>query len=87
MLENGHCVGVLDESDLLLSMHGDAAKFRSPVRDAMTSRLETISPDSKIESVYDILDRGMVALVVDGDKFLGLVTRTDLLSYLRRKLH
>ena len=87
VVQEGKCVGVLDESDLLLAMHGEPRKFQSPVRDAMTSRLETVSPDQGIEAVYDILDRGLVALVTDHDMFLGLITRSDLLSYLRRKLH
>jgi cystathionine beta-synthase len=52
----------------------------------MTSRLETISADEPIGSVYGILDRGLVALVTDGDAFVGLITRSDLLSYMRRKL-
>lgn len=87
VIDNGRCAGVLDESDLLLAVHGDEALFRSPVRSAMSSRLETIAPDADIERLYDILDRGLVALVLDGDRFLGLITRADLLSYLRRKLH
>jgi cystathionine beta-synthase len=80
-------VGVLDESDLLLAIHGDAGRFNSPVRTAMTSRLETVPSGAGIQSVYNILDRGLVALVTDGDRFIGLITRSDLLSHLRRKLH
>jgi cystathionine beta-synthase len=87
VIDEGRCVGVLDESDLLVAVHGDASRFHSPVRDAMTSRLETISSDAQIDSVYDILDRGLVALVTQGENFLGLITRSDLLSYLRRRLH
>jgi cystathionine beta-synthase len=87
VMDRGHCVGVLDESDLLLAVHGDASRFHSPVRGAMTSRLETIAAGKPIDAVYDILDRGLVALVVDGDAFVGLITRSDLLSHLRRKLH
>ena len=30
-----------------------------------------------------VFDRGRVAIVMDGTRFLGLITRTDLLSYLR----
>ncbi len=86
VIEQGRCVGVLDESDLLVAVHGDPNRFHSPVRDAMTSRLETISAEARIDSVYGILDRGLVALVTDGDSFVGLITRSDLLSYLRRKL-
>lgn len=87
VMDRGCCVGVLDESDLLLAVHGDASKFQTPVREAMTSRLETISADKPIDSIYDILDRGLVALVTDGDAFVGLITRSDLLSHLRRKMH
>jgi cystathionine beta-synthase len=28
----------------------------------------------------------MVAIVLDGESFLGLITRIDLLNYLRRKM-
>lgn len=87
VLESGRCVGVLDESDLLIAIHGDPAKFQSPVSGAMTSRLETISTDSQIDAVYNILDRGLVALVVEDARFVGLITRSDLLSHLRRKLN
>ncbi|MBV9761166.1 MAG: cystathionine beta-synthase [Acidobacteriaceae bacterium] len=87
VMERGCCVGVLDESDLLLAVHNDAGKFHSPVRAAMTSRLETIAAGKSIDSVYEILNRGLVALVVEGDAFVGLITRSDLLSHLRRKLH
>lgn len=86
VMDNGHCVGVLDESDLLVAVHGAPDKFHSAVRTAMTSRLETVPAGATLDSVYDILDRGLVALVVDGDKFAGLITRSDFLSHLRRKL-
>jgi cystathionine beta-synthase len=86
VMEGNRCVGVLDESDLLVAVHGDESRFRTPVRTAMTSRLETIAPEEGVERLYDILNRGLVALVLDGGQFLGLITRADLLSYLRRRL-
>jgi len=87
VMQQNQCIGVLDESDLLLAVHEDASRFHSPVRNAMTSRLETISANASIDSVYGILDRGLVALVTDGDAFAGLITRSDLLNHLRRKTH
>jgi cystathionine beta-synthase len=86
VMENGRCVGVLDESDLLLAVHEDQARFHAPVRTAMSSRLETIAHNESIERLYAILDRGLVALVLKAGQFLGLITRSDLLSYLRRRL-
>jgi cystathionine beta-synthase len=53
---------------------------------AMTDRLETLSPKANISDLLEVFDRGRVAIVREGDKFLGLITRTDLLSYLRLKM-
>jgi cystathionine beta-synthase len=52
----------------------------------MTSRLETIPASATLEDVVRILDRGMVALVIEDEKFLGLITRSDLLAHLRRRM-
>jgi cystathionine beta-synthase len=81
--ENGRAVGILDESDLLVKVHGDPAQFKDSVRSAMTDKLETLAPSAKIADLLGVFDRGRVAIVMDGEKFLGLITRTDLLSYLR----
>ncbi len=79
-------VGIIDESDLLLKVHRDPAKFNDLVQSAMTDRLETLSPAAKIDDLLGVFDRGRVAIVMEGDKFLGLITRTDLLSYLRLQM-
>ena len=49
----------------------------------MTDQLETLPPDAKITDLLGVFDRGRVAIVMDGNQFLGLITRTDWLSYLR----
>jgi len=81
--QSGRALGILDESDLLVKVHRDSIHFNDPVKNAMTDRLETLPPKAKIKDLLEVFDRGRVAIVMDGDKFLGLITRTDLLSYLR----
>ena len=81
--EKGRAVGILDESDLLVKVHRDPTHFNDQVSTAMTDRLETLPPQAKINDLLAVFDRGRVAIVMEGDKFLGLITRTDLLSYLR----
>ncbi len=81
--QSGRAIGILDESDVLVKVHRDSTHFNDPVKNAMTDRLETLPPDTKINDLLEVFDRGRVAIVMDGDKFLGLITRTDLLSYLR----
>ncbi len=79
----GAVVGILDESDILVKVHADTDHFRASVRSAMTDRLETLPPTAGIDALLAVFDRGRVAIVMDGDRFLGLITRSDLLSYLR----
>jgi cystathionine beta-synthase len=81
--QNGRALGIIDESDLLVKVHRDASHFNDPVEKAMTDRLETLPPNAKIKDLLHVFDRGRVAIVMEDDKFLGLVTRSDLLSYLR----
>ncbi len=81
--EHGRAIGILDESDLLVKIHGDAGQFNALVKTAMTDRLETVAPKAKIANLLEVFERGRVAIVMEENKFLGLITRTDLLSYLR----
>ncbi|PYL55015.1 MAG: cystathionine beta-synthase [Verrucomicrobia bacterium] len=81
--QSGRAIGILDESDVLVKVHRDSTHFNDQVKNAMTDRLETLPPNAKFNDLLEVFDRGRVAIVMDNDKFLGLITRTDLLSYLR----
>ena len=81
---NGEAIAILDESDLLLRVQGAPEHFRDPVSTAMNDKLVTVSPGDPQEKLTEIFDRGYVAIVCDAGKFLGLITRTDLLAHLRR---
>lgn len=86
VMDGDSIVGIVDESDVLLHVYGDEARFRDPVSTAMVSKLDKIDVRSPIESLLPVFDRGHVAIVVDGEKFIGLITRIDLLNYLRRRV-
>jgi cystathionine beta-synthase len=86
VIDDGKPVGIVDESDVLMAVQNNEQRFRDPVRSAMTSRLRTLRPDAPLSALYQILDEGLVAVVMDGDEFIGLITRTDLLNFLRRRL-
>jgi cystathionine beta-synthase len=85
---DGHkLVGIVDESDVLMHVHADETRFRDSVSTAMMSNLQMLDVRSPIESLLPVFERGHVAIVVDDDQFLGLITRIDLLNYLRRKVN
>ncbi|MBS0591719.1 MAG: pyridoxal-phosphate dependent enzyme [Proteobacteria bacterium] len=86
VMQDDQIVGIVDESDVLLHVYDDEAKFRDPVSTAMVSRLLKLDVKSPIEALLPVFDAGRVAIVMDGTKFLGLITRIDLLNYLRRRV-
>jgi cystathionine beta-synthase len=86
VMDGDNIVGIVDESDVLLHVYGDESRFRDPVATAMVSKLDKLDVRSPIEALLPVFDRGHVAIVVDGDKFVGLITRIDLLNYLRRRV-
>ena len=85
--ENGRVVGLVDESDVLaalLTTSGDPnAVFARPVKDVMVTRLETISADAPIADLVPLFRKDYIAIVMDGDRFLGIATRLDLINYFR----
>jgi cystathionine beta-synthase len=85
VLENGKVVGIVDEQDILMEVIDNPAHFREPVTAAMESHIVTVAPDASVAQLMDIFRRGMVAIVVDGEEFLGLITRIDVLNWLRRR--
>jgi len=85
--ENGRVVGLVDESDVLAALLTTSddpnAVFARPVKDVMVMRLETISADAPIADLVPLFRKDYIAIVMDGDRFLGIATRLDLINYFR----
>jgi cystathionine beta-synthase len=86
VIEDGRLVGIVDESDLLLHVTDAHASFTSVVAGSMTTQLETLAPSASMAQLRAILDRGLTAVISEGTRFHGLITRFDLLNHLRRTL-
>ncbi|HUA23937.1 MAG TPA: pyridoxal-phosphate dependent enzyme [Steroidobacteraceae bacterium] len=85
VMQNGRIVGIVDEEDILLEVFANPKHFNEPVTAAMESHLVTVPVDAPLQQLMEIFKRGMVAIVMNGSDFLGLVTRIDLLNWLRRR--
>ena len=87
VVKDGRIVGILDEHDILSHVEGHdefrAQQFKDPVRTAMTARLKTLQVNDKMDVLPPIFERNEVAIVLDGEKFVGLITRIDLINHLR----
>ncbi|WP_299071764.1 pyridoxal-phosphate dependent enzyme [Accumulibacter sp.] len=85
VIDDGHIVGLVDESDLLLRVQADGAAFRASAAAAMTQSLETLRPEAGLDALQRVLAAGLVAIIADDECFYGLVTRFDLINHLRKK--
>ncbi|HYL70364.1 MAG TPA: pyridoxal-phosphate dependent enzyme [Candidatus Dormibacteraeota bacterium] len=86
VMQDGRIVGIVDEEDILLGVVTDPEHFNEPVTRAMASHLVTVPVDAPFTQLVEIFRRGMVAIVMHDGQFQGLITRIDLLNWLRRKL-
>src|SRR5579885_3738011 len=85
VMRDGKIVGIVDEEDVLLEVFEHPERFNEPVSRVMASHLVTVPPDAPLPQLMEVFKRGMVAIVMDRGEFLGLITRIDLLNWLRRR--
>ncbi|MEN9867012.1 MAG: Cystathionine beta-synthase [Pseudomonadota bacterium] len=86
VIRDGKIVGIIDESDILIKVTGHSEHFKQSVETTMTTLIDTLSPSANITALYEVLNRGLTAIIADQGKFYGLITRFDLLNHLRRTL-
>jgi cystathionine beta-synthase len=87
VVDDGRIVGILDESDILAFVEGEEAhrseRFRQSVHRAMTTKLRTVQITDQLDALPPLFERNEVAIVLDDKKFVGLITRIDLINHLR----
>jgi cystathionine beta-synthase len=87
VMEGNRLVGILDDSDIVHVLDTDElsreARFQQPVKSAMATQLDTLQLNETLDDLVPIFDRDRVAILLDGDEFVGLITRVDLINYLR----
>ena len=86
IIQDGRLVGILDESDIVHVMNTDEItrkeRFSKPVGSVMTRDLDTVQVGEPLDALIPLFDRDRVALVLDGERFVGLIARVDLINHL-----
>jgi cystathionine beta-synthase len=85
VLENGKLLGVLDESDLLLALQGGTQALEKAISEVMTTKLTLVNPSESPETVVQLLKNGLTAIIADDTTFFGVVTKMDIIEYLRHR--
>jgi cystathionine beta-synthase len=86
VMDNGRLLGIVDEMDILLAVMDRPDQFATTVAAVMTTDLITVPVNTPQTDLLPMFAQGLVAIVMDGDDFLGLITPIDLLQYSRKQI-
>ncbi len=86
VMDDGQLVGVVDEDAIIQYVFGNPELLHSPVRDAMQTAFIQLDKSASVNNLVAMLHVQPFAAVLDGDAFLGLITRADVLNHLRKQM-
>jgi len=84
VLEEDRLIGVLTEETMISYVHGASGQMTDPVRKAMQTSVPHVDKAFPVNRLIGRLSSERYTAVMDGDRFLGLVTRSDVLNHLRK---
>ncbi len=83
VMDEGTLVGVVTEDAIIQFAFGKPDLMHSNVAKAMQTAFIRLEKDTSVNNLVAMLSVQPYAAVTDGDKFLGLITRADVLNHLR----
>ncbi len=86
VMHDGQLVGVITEDTILRFVFGHPELMTATVEEAMESAFIKLDKSESVNNLVAMLHVQPYAAIMDGDEFLGLITRSDVLNYLRRQI-
>jgi len=86
VMDAGKLAGIVTEETIIQHVYGKPELMNSPVADAMQTAFIQLDKDTSVNNLVSMLQVQPYAAIMDGDEFLGLITRSDVLNYLRRQM-
>ncbi len=86
VMDDGRIVGVITEDTILQFVFGRPELMTATVEEAMESAFIQLDKSVTLNNLVAMLRVQPYAAIMDGEEFLGLITRSDVLNYLRRQI-
>ena len=78
--------GIVSEVDVLRNLVSGEAHLDAPIERILDSDYATVTPDTRVDLLKTVLADAKVALVTDGARLLGIVSKIDVIDYLSRRM-
>ncbi|CAB1076256.1 Cystathionine beta-synthase (EC [Olavius algarvensis Delta 1 endosymbiont] len=85
VMSDDRLIGVLTEEDIIRFVFGHPDRMASPVGEAMQTSIPIVDKETPVREVVEKLNSNPFVAVLGQDCFLGLITRADVLNYLRKQ--
>jgi len=85
VVDDGRLKGLVHESDLLKALISGRTKD-SKIADMVESDYATVTPATKVELIKNVLNDAKIALVMDRDQIVGVVSKIDLIDFLASRV-
>jgi cystathionine beta-synthase len=85
VLDDGKIRGLVTEVGLLRHLIAGQGTTTSPIASLVESDYATVSPDTKIELLQGVIADAKIALVTEGEKLVGVITKIDLIEFLANR--
>jgi cystathionine beta-synthase len=86
VMDDGKLVGVLTEEAIIGHVFGKPELMNASVSEGMQTAFIQLDKSASVNNLVAMLHVQPYAAVMDGEQFLGLITRSDVLNYLRKQI-
>jgi cystathionine beta-synthase len=85
VLEGTKLRGMVHEVDLLRHLVEGSGTLESSIADLIESDYATVTPSTKVELLKSVLNDAKIAIVMDRETVIGVISKIDLIDYLARR--
>lgn len=82
--EKNHCVGMIHEIDLLESLLAKRMELSGKIDDVVQPLQGLVTRDTPIRHLKEIFNEGNVAIVLEGEQPIAVVTKIDVIEHLAK---
>ena len=83
ILEEEKLIGMITENDILHHCTNNKG-FEKKVSECMQENYVSLQINSSLDDLIELLKENNIAIILNDKKFVGIITRIDLLAYLKR---